>query len=124
MRRLYDLRVLMVVTAAMLFSSFQIAEAADVHVVEEVMFEYAKYPNGDLYGWDSYVLDGKTENYCYPEKVWMNEARTLTPPIKELVEQVRAPKTCGSFSGRIEAVSPTGHPARKCSKHLMPHAQQ
>jgi hypothetical protein len=87
--------------------------ADDVHVVSDEIFSFSKYPDTETYSWKWYAtINGNSLYQCRVDRVWLNEARTLTPPIKELVVQVETEYTdktyCGSIYGRIEAISPSG----------------
>ena len=88
------------------------AMADDVHVVSDEIFSFSKYPDIGTYSWKSWENISGQGFLCRLDRVWLNEARTLTPPIKELTVQVETEYTnkasCGSTYGRIEAISPSG----------------
>jgi hypothetical protein len=89
------------------------AIADDVHVVSDEIFSFSKYPDTETYSWNSFAsINGGSFYTCRIDRVWLNEARTLAPPIKELTVQVETEYTdknyCGSMYARIEAISPSG----------------
>jgi hypothetical protein len=83
-------------------SGNSVVKADDIHVVSDDIY----------YCSEVYVNDCKIDEYqvgyAYISRLYLNEARNLTPPIKELVVQVETTESSNSLYGYLEAVSPSG----------------
>ena len=83
-------------------SGNSVVKADDIHVVSD-----------DIYSCrDRFANDCKIDEYkvgsAFISRLYLNEVRNLTPPIKELVVQVETTESSSSLYGYLAAVSPSG----------------
>ena len=83
-------------------SGNSVVKADDIHVVSDDIYYCREVFVNDC------KIDQYQVGYSYISRLYLNEARNLTPPIKELVVQVETTESSNSLYGYLEAVSPSG----------------